>query len=87
MIAAWLQQRQAEGNDPSRRHPEVIAAQQASRDALDDDEQAHSRRVDTHQAASLDGLIEVFASVCRGSDISHSGPVYTADRPLNGGIP
>jgi len=58
VIAAWLQQRQAEGNDPSDATLEVIAAQQASRDALDDDEQAHSRRVDTHQAASLDGLIE-----------------------------
>lgn len=58
VIAAWLQQRQAEGNDPSDATLEVIEAQQASRDALDADELAHSRRVDTHQAASLDSLIE-----------------------------
>jgi uncharacterized protein len=58
VIAAWLQQRQAEGSDPSDATLEVIQAQQASRDTLSDDEQAHSRRIDTHQAASLDGLIE-----------------------------
>ncbi len=58
VIAAWLQQRQAEGNDPSDATMEVIQAQQSSRDALNTDELAHSRRVDTHQAASLDSLIE-----------------------------
>ncbi|MEO4045831.1 AAA family ATPase [Pseudomonas sp. CAU 1711] len=57
-IATWLQQREAEGSDPSDATLEVIQAQQASRDALSADEQAHSRRVDTHQAASLDGLVE-----------------------------
>lgn len=56
-IATWLQQRQEEGSDPSDATLEVIQAQEAGRDALSDDEQAHSRRVDTHQAASLDGLV------------------------------
>ncbi len=58
VIAAWLEQRQAEGTDPSDATLEVIQAQQSSRDELNADELAHSRRVDTHQAASLDGLIE-----------------------------
>jgi aminoglycoside phosphotransferase family enzyme/predicted kinase len=58
VIAAWLQQRQAEGRDPSDATLDVIQAQQASRDELSADEQAHSRRIDTHQAASLDGLID-----------------------------
>ncbi|WP_252274576.1 AAA family ATPase [Pseudomonas subflava] len=58
VIAAWLQQRQSEGRDPSDATLQVIQAQQAGRDELSEDEQAHSRRVDTHQAASLDGLID-----------------------------
>ena len=58
VIAAWLQQRQAEGSDPSDATLEVIEAQQAGREELSADEQAHSRRVDTHQAASLDSLID-----------------------------
>lgn len=58
VIATWLQQRQAEGRDPSDATLEVIQAQQASREALSSEEQAHSRRVDTHQAASLDSLVE-----------------------------
>ncbi|WP_068829608.1 bifunctional aminoglycoside phosphotransferase/ATP-binding protein [Pseudomonas sp. BMS12] len=58
VIEAWLQQRQADGNDPSDATLEVIQAQQAGRDELDEDEAAHSRRVDTHQAASLDSLVE-----------------------------
>ena len=58
VIAAWLQQRQAEGSDPSDATLEVIEAQQAGREELSADEQAHSRRVETHQAASLDSLIE-----------------------------
>ena len=58
VIAGWLQQRQAEGRDPSDATLEVIQAQQAGRDELSADEQAHSRRVDTHQADSLDSLID-----------------------------
>ncbi|HSC83483.1 MAG TPA: AAA family ATPase [Pseudomonas sp.] len=58
VIAGWLQQRRAEGSDPSDATLEVVQAQQAKREALNDEEQAHSKRVDTHQAASLDSLIE-----------------------------
>jgi predicted kinase len=58
VIAGWLQQRQAAGTDPSDATLAVIEAQQASREALNDDEQAHSKRVDTHDNASLDSLIE-----------------------------
>nr|WP_218572787.1 bifunctional aminoglycoside phosphotransferase/ATP-binding protein [Pseudomonas sp. R-28-1W-6] len=58
VIASWLQQRQSEGNDPSDATLEVIEAQQASREPLDKDEQAHSKRVDTHDSVSLDSLVE-----------------------------
>lgn len=58
VIAGWLQQRQAEGIDPSDATLEVIQAQQANRDELDANEQNHSRRIETHKAASLDGLID-----------------------------
>lgn len=58
VIAGWLQQRQAEGSDPSDATLEVVQAQQAKREPLSDEEQAHSKRVDTHEAASLDSLIE-----------------------------
>lgn len=58
VIAAWLQQRQAEGIDPSDATLEVIQAQQANRDELDANEQNHSRCIETHKAASLDGLID-----------------------------
>ena len=36
----------------------VIQAQQASREALQDHERLCSKQVDTHDAASLDSLIE-----------------------------
>ncbi|ERI50269.1 hypothetical protein N878_09330 [Pseudomonas sp. EGD-AK9] len=58
VIAGWLAQRQSEGRDPSDATLEVIQAQQATREALDDDELAHSKRVDTHDSASLDSLVE-----------------------------
>ncbi|OLS62450.1 bifunctional aminoglycoside phosphotransferase/ATP-binding protein [Pseudomonas putida] len=58
VIASWLAQRQADRNDPSDATLEVIAAQQASRDALDADEQLHSKRVETNESDSLDKLIE-----------------------------
>lgn len=57
VIASWLAQRQAAGQDPSDATLEVIQAQHASREALNDDELAHSKRVETHQSASLDGLV------------------------------
>jgi len=57
VIAGWLAQRQAEGQDPSDATLEVIQAQQASREALDTEELDHSKRVDTHDSASLDSLV------------------------------
>ncbi|MVW76617.1 bifunctional aminoglycoside phosphotransferase/ATP-binding protein [Pseudomonas xionganensis] len=58
VIAGWLAQRQAQGQDPSDATLEVIQAQQATREALSTEEQAHSKRVDTHDSTSLDSLIE-----------------------------
>jgi predicted kinase len=57
VIAGWLEQRRAEGQDPSDATLEVIQAQQASREALDAEELDHSKRVDTHDSASLDSLV------------------------------
>ncbi|MCY1356856.1 hypothetical protein D9M69_433210 [compost metagenome] len=57
VIASWLEQRQRDGNDPSDATLEVIAAQQASREPLSAEEQGHSKRIDTHESASLDNLI------------------------------
>ncbi|MAE22999.1 MAG: hypothetical protein CMK92_11365, partial [Pseudomonas sp.] len=51
-------QRRSEGQDPSDATLEVIQAQQTSREPLDDEEQSHSKRVDTHDSASLDSLVE-----------------------------
>ncbi|MNG09897.1 hypothetical protein D3C84_933370 [compost metagenome] len=58
VIAGWLLQRQAAGTDPSDATLAVIEAQMTSREPLSDDEQAHSKRVDTHDSASLDSLVE-----------------------------
>jgi aminoglycoside phosphotransferase family enzyme/predicted kinase len=58
MIAGWLEQRQAEGRDPSDATLEVIRAQQASREELSASELTRAKRVETHDAASLDGLVE-----------------------------
>ena len=58
VIAAWLAERQSEGRDPSDATLAVIKDQEAGREPLDADEQAHSGRIDTHEAASLDGLVE-----------------------------
>lgn len=57
VIAGWLAQRQSDGNDPSDATLEVIQAQQAGREPLSDEEQQHSKRVDTPDAASLDALV------------------------------
>ncbi|CAD5106935.1 bifunctional aminoglycoside phosphotransferase/ATP-binding protein [Zestomonas carbonaria] len=57
VIASWLEQRQQAGTDPSDATLEVIAAQQASREPLSAEEQSHSKRIDTHESASLDNLI------------------------------
>ncbi|HLD66659.1 MAG TPA: AAA family ATPase [Pseudomonas sp.] len=58
VIVSWLAQRQQAGVDPSDATLEVIQAQQAAREALRADEQLHSKRVDTHESASLDSLVE-----------------------------
>ena len=58
VIASWLEQRQHEGTDPSDATLEVIQTQQANREPLDAEEQSHSKRVDTHDSASLDSLVE-----------------------------
>ncbi|MBU2217265.1 MAG: AAA family ATPase [Gammaproteobacteria bacterium] len=58
VIASWLAQRQAEGRDPSDATLEVIAAQQRSREPLSQAEHIHCKRVETHDSASMDGLIE-----------------------------
>ncbi|BAN50601.1 bifunctional aminoglycoside phosphotransferase/ATP-binding protein [Metapseudomonas resinovorans] len=58
VIEAWLAQRQAQGGDPSDATMEVVRAQLATREPLDAGEQARSKRIDTDQAASLDGLVE-----------------------------
>ncbi len=57
VIEQWLAQRQAQGADASDATMEVIRAQQADREALSEAEQLLSRRVDTHEAASLDDLV------------------------------
>jgi len=57
VIEQWLAQRQAQGADASDATMEVIRAQQANREALSEAEQLLSRRVDTHEAASLDDLV------------------------------
>ncbi|MEX6503982.1 AAA family ATPase [Pseudomonas zhanjiangensis] len=57
VIAGWLAKRQADGRDPSDATLDVVHAQQASREALSEDELAHSKRVDTDQSASLDSLV------------------------------
>jgi uncharacterized protein len=58
VIASWLSQRQAAGVDPSDATLEVIQAQQASREPLSVEEQANSRRVETHDSTSLDNLVK-----------------------------
>ena len=57
VIASWLEQRNAAGNDPSDATMDVVKAQHASREALSEQELLHSKRVDTHESASLDTLI------------------------------
>lgn len=57
VIRGWLEQRISEGQDPSDATMEVIQAQQANREPLSASEQTRVKRVDTHDAASLDGLV------------------------------
>ena len=57
-ITVWLAERQAQGLDPSDATLAVIQAQEAGREPLSEEEQRHSGRIDTHEAASLEGLVE-----------------------------
>ncbi|AGZ33542.1 MULTISPECIES: bifunctional aminoglycoside phosphotransferase/ATP-binding protein [unclassified Pseudomonas] len=58
VIASWLEQRQAENSDPSDATLEVIKAQQANREPLDEEELKHSTRVDTQDSASMNQVID-----------------------------
>jgi len=58
VIESWLARRQADAVDPSDATLEVIAAQQASREALSADEVLRTKRVETHESGSLDALVE-----------------------------
>jgi aminoglycoside phosphotransferase family enzyme/predicted kinase len=58
VIASWLQQRQAEQQDPSDATLQVIEAQQASREPLSAAELLQSKRVETNESDSLDKLVE-----------------------------
>lgn len=58
VIATWLAERQAAGSDPSDATLEVIGNQERSREPLSEAELAHSGRIDTHAAGSLDELVE-----------------------------
>ncbi|HGM5583186.1 TPA: AAA family ATPase [Pseudomonas putida] len=58
VIISWLEQRQSENVDPSDATLEVVKAQQASRDPLDEEEATYGKRVNTHESASMDQLIE-----------------------------
>jgi aminoglycoside phosphotransferase family enzyme/predicted kinase len=57
IIASWLEQRKAAGNDPSDATMDVIQAQHANREALSESELLQSKRVNTHESTSLDSLI------------------------------
>ncbi|WXL26946.1 AAA family ATPase [Ectopseudomonas mendocina] len=57
VISEWIKQRQIEANDPSDATLEVVHAQQASQEALTDEERPQSRNVQTHISNSLDELV------------------------------
>ncbi|WP_416467533.1 AAA family ATPase [Pseudomonas sp. LFS044] len=58
VIASWLAQRQAQNTDPSDATLEVVKAQQASREPLDEVELQQSTRVDTQDASSMNQVID-----------------------------
>ncbi len=58
VIAGWLEQRQAQNDDPSDATMDVIKAQQTNREPLTAEEIACSKHVATHQSGDLDQLIE-----------------------------
>lgn len=57
VLLEWLQQRQSDGQDPSDATAEIIAAQQAAREPLSEQEQRLSYLVATDQADALDELV------------------------------
>jgi len=58
LIAEWLAERQAQGDDPSEATLDVVRAQHASREPLSAEEQGHSLRIETQHSASFDAVIE-----------------------------
>ncbi|GAB7528878.1 bifunctional aminoglycoside phosphotransferase/ATP-binding protein [Pseudomonas sp. 3A(2025)] len=58
VIEGWLQQRQAENNDPSEATLEVVLAQQASREPLSAEETLLSKHIRTDFSGDLDTLID-----------------------------
>lgn len=57
IIASWLEHRKAAGTDPSDATMTVVQAQQANREVLSESELLQSKRVNTHESASLDSMI------------------------------
>ncbi|WP_053214589.1 bifunctional aminoglycoside phosphotransferase/ATP-binding protein [Pseudomonas sp. Q12-87] len=57
VIETWLAQRQADRNDPSDANLAIIAAQQASREALTPTEILCSKRVQTNESGTLDIVV------------------------------
>ncbi len=57
VIEGWLKQRQAQNEDPSDATLEVIARQQASREALTADELLISKHVETNVSSDMDDLV------------------------------
>jgi aminoglycoside phosphotransferase family enzyme/predicted kinase len=64
LIEQWLLERAAEGQDPSDADVGVMLAQQAGREALSSEEQAHAVVVDTSHPQAMDVLIERIRQRC-----------------------
>lgn len=62
VMLEWLAERQAAGTDPSDASAEVIAAQQASRQPLTTEELQYSQTVFTHDAVSMNTVVEQIRS-------------------------
>lgn len=58
VIAQWLEERRAQGDDPSDASLEVMRAQQASREPLTSAEQQQAKFIDTHDASSIASLVK-----------------------------
>ena len=62
VMLEWLAERQAAGTDPSDASAEVIAAQQSSRQPLTTEELQYSQTVFTHDAVSMNTVVEQIRS-------------------------